>query len=225
MFKKASLTGLATIMLVSAIAPGVSASNEETKNLEMNETEKTNEFNLSGIEGNVAITEKEKVKFEPYVKLEDNSEYVISDEAKTKLSQEEYQKLQSILDDTNIFIINNKNEDLNIIDPKQENLKIGSDKMRMSIAAFKNGKTDADTYWWGVRIYLSQYTIRAIAGGITLGGIWVPEPLVTKILATLGVVAALCPGGIQFDMNWLQISQIPNPSVRISSKFSNAKFQ
>ncbi|MFI8684612.1 hypothetical protein [Rossellomorea sp. NPDC077527] len=224
MIKKASLTGLASVMLVSAIAPGVSASNGETQKLEINETENMNELNLTGIEGDVVITEKEKVKFEQYVKLRDNSEYIISDEAKVKLSKQEYEKLQSVLDDTNIFISNNYGN-INIIDPNQESIKKDSDKMMVSIAAFKNGKTDVDTFWWGVRIYLSKYTIRAIGAGVTIGGIWVPEPLITKILATLGVVVALCPGGIQFDMNWLQISQIPNPSIPLSSKYKNAKFQ
>jgi hypothetical protein len=64
---------------------------------------------------------------------------------------------------------------------------------------FTEGVTKVEAHWWGISVYLSKTTVQAIGGGIAIGGIWIPEPVVSKVLATLGVVVALCPGGIAFD--------------------------
>lgn len=42
-----------------------------------------------------------------------------------------------------------------------------------------------------------------IGGGITIGGIWIAEPVVSKILATLGGFSGFVPGGIAFDYNYI----------------------
>lgn len=62
---------------------------------------------------------------------------------------------------------------------------------------------------------------------MAIGGIWIPEPLVTKILATLGVVIALCPGGIAFDYNYI-LAGISSLVPGISLSFlavRNVRFQ
>ena len=64
---------------------------------------------------------------------------------------------------------------------------------------FKEGVTKVVFHWWGVTVYLSRSTVRWLGLGITIAGIWIPEAVVTKVLATLGVVAQSCPGGIRFD--------------------------
>lgn len=49
---------------------------------------------------------------------------------------------------------------------------------------------------------MSKGTIQGIGAGVTLAGIWIPEPVVSKIAATLGVAIGLIPSGIRFDYNF-----------------------
>ena len=69
--------------------------------------------------------------------------------------------------------------------------------------SYNEGVTKIDFYWWGVTIYLSKTAINVIGTGISIGGILIPETVVSKILSTLGAVVTLCPGGIAFDYNYI----------------------
>ncbi|MBG9889842.1 hypothetical protein ABE10_25450 [Bacillus toyonensis] len=67
--------------------------------------------------------------------------------------------------------------------------------------AFREGVTKIEAQWFGFRVWLSKETVRAIGGGVGIGSLWIPEPLVTKILGSLGgAIAAFTPGGVVF--NW-----------------------
>ena len=50
-----------------------------------------------------------------------------------------------------------------------------------------------------VRVLLSKTTINRVGAGVAIGGIWVPEPVISKILATVGVIAGVAPGGVYAD--------------------------
>lgn len=40
---------------------------------------------------------------------------------------------------------------------------------------------------------------RGLVLGVAIGGIWLPEPLVSKVVATLGAATSALPGGIVFN--------------------------
>ena len=61
------------------------------------------------------------------------------------------------------------------------------------------GVDKVEVYWWGVRVWISGPTLRTIGAGVSIGGIWIPEPLISKVVATLGVLIATSSGGIVFN--------------------------
>lgn len=142
-------------------------------------------------------------KLDKYVLFDNTSlKYSISDNAKSDLSESELSFLKSKISETNSVTSNI------VINPTKETLTTGEKTITISQVVdsnngislrFAEGKNDAKVYWWGVRIWLSKTTVNLIGAGVTIGGIWVPEPVVSKILATVGVVVGLCPGGIVFN--------------------------
>lgn len=98
---------------------------------------------------------------------------------------------------------------------------------RKARAAFHEGITKMEFHWWGARIYLSRTTIQFLGAGTTIGGIWIPEPLVSKILASLGAVITTCPGGIVFDYNYMKAGiQMLSPAIGlIFPAVSNIRWQ
>ena len=142
-------------------------------------------------------------KLDKYVTFDNVSlKYSISDNAKSELSKSELTFLQNKISETNSVTSNI------VIDPTKETLTTGDKTITISqnvesnngiSIGFSEGKNDAKVYWWGVRIWLSKTTVNLIGAGVTIGGIWVPEPVVSKVLATVGVVIGLCPGGIVFN--------------------------
>ena len=50
-----------------------------------------------------------------------------------------------------------------------------------------------------MRVLLSKTTINRVGGGVTIAGVWIPEPVLSKILATGGAIAGLAPGGMYAD--------------------------
>lgn len=73
---------------------------------------------------------------------------------------------------------------------------------------FREGKTAVNFHWWGVRFYYSKTTVQWIGAGVTVGGLWIPEPFVSKVLGSLGAVSTLTPGGIWFDLGYDQLATI-----------------
>lgn len=70
-------------------------------------------------------------------------------------------------------------------------------------AAYREGVTKIEAHWYGFRVWLSRSVLQGIGAGVAIGGVWVPEPIVSKILATLGIVTSLAPGGVVF--NWTPV--------------------
>ena len=70
--------------------------------------------------------------------------------------------------------------------------------------AFKEGVTKVEAQWFGLRVWLSKWTLQAVGTGVGIGGTFIPEPLISKIVAAFGFAyAGLMPGGIVF--NWSPI--------------------
>lgn len=51
----------------------------------------------------------------------------------------------------------------------------------ISASAYQEGETKVQVNNWGVEVYLSKSTVQCLGVGISVGGIWVPEPIVSKI--------------------------------------------
>ena len=64
---------------------------------------------------------------------------------------------------------------------------------------FQEGRSGIEFHGTTVRLLMSKTTINRMGNGIAIGGIWVPEPVVSKILATGGVIAGAAPGGMYAD--------------------------
>lgn len=149
------------------------------------------------------LTQKEISKFNQYVSLRDG-QFSIDNIAKKDLSDSEYEKLEFNINKNN-QIINEINKDsIMIVDPKKQEVNAKSNNIFAAATTYHEGVTKCDMYWWGARIYLSKTVVNNLGNGIGFGMIWIPEAIVTKIIASIGFALALCPGGVIIDCNlWL----------------------
>lgn len=186
-------------------------------------------------------------KANQYVKTTENSFY-LSEEGKIKLNESE----QKIVLDS----IQNANEYLKSIDndliqteksflvtdeiiEKEVSTQNTSVKKINTLSAkkakFKQGVNKIEFHWWGMDVYLSKSTVVGIGAGVTIAGIWIPHPIVSKATSTLGVVIGLCPGGIKFKFNYLKagLGAITSPKIFVGNLnaagwlkgFNGASFQ
>lgn len=126
--------------------------------------------------------------------------FSIKDGAKESLTDKEYETLSNCIKTTNynISIADFSTGEVNVVSPTGEKSQSISDR------SYNEGVTKIDFYWWGAAIYLSKSTIQYASGGIAIAGIWIPEPVVSKIVASVGVIGSLCPGGIYFEYNYIK---------------------
>lgn len=176
------------------------------------------------------VTQEEKEKFNPYVLLnEETHQYSIKAEAAIALTTEEYQKLQRQIDQTNAFLATvdfaQYGDEIFVIAPEQES---------SSIALYANGQyvegfTKIETYWWGVRIYLSKTDARlALSGAATIIGTITVESVV--ISAACAVISVFGPdqiqGGIMFDYNCIGlIFGVPGIILATTTFVSSVQYQ
>lgn len=162
--------------------------------------------------------------FNEWVTYDDESnQFLVKTGAKDILEQSDYELLDKCLavTNSNIAMADFSSGEIFVVSPEDEGRAI-------SLAArYNEGVTKIVFHWWGATIYLSKTTINVIGAGVSIGGIWIPEPVVSKILSTLGVVVALCPGGIVFDYNYIAAgigSLVPGMSIFFPA-VSNIRWQ
>lgn len=170
------------------------------------------------------LSESKKASLNEWVTYDTTSnEFMIKEGAKGVLEDTDYTLLESCLEITNsnIAMADFSSGEVFVVAPENEG------GAHIAAARYSEGVTKIDFHWWGATIYLSKTTINLIGGGVTIGGIWIPEPVVSKILSTLGVVIALCPGGIAFDYNYIAAgisSLVPGMSILFPA-VSNIRWQ
>ncbi|AKP67656.1 hypothetical protein [Companilactobacillus ginsenosidimutans] len=76
-----------------------------------------------------------------------------------------------------------------------------SHSIKQNIAR-SNGKTDIKFYWNYARVWLSKDTLHQLGLGVAIDGLFVPEPIVSKVCAGFGLVAGAAKSGIWFDYNY-----------------------
>ena len=153
------------------------------------------------------LTVAQKREMDNWVAYDNTTrQFYIKDGAREKLGKGNYELLSRYLMVTNSSLLK---ADLNggeieVLTPSQD--AEGRDAPSVfarSRRRFSEGVTKIVFHWWGATIYLSKTTINFLGGGVAVGGIWILEPVVSKILSTLGVAGTLCPGGIAFDYNYV----------------------
>lgn len=170
------------------------------------ETVKADELATVAKSKEYTLSEEQKNRLDKYVFLDDSNHFAIDENASFELSDFEYNLLKTKVAETNATIDSIKlsqnehkvvsRDSITVI---QEVKEVNRSSLAFRSSGFREGVNAIRFYWWGARIWLSKTTVNAIGGGIAIGGIWVPEPFISKILATVGVVIGLCPGGIVFN--------------------------
>lgn len=171
------------------------------------ETVKANESVTAAKSKEYTLSEEQKNRLDKYVFLDASNHFKIDENASFELSDFEYNLLKNKVSETNATIDSIKlssneykvvSQDSITVFQEVKDVKRSSFAFR-SISEYQEGENAIRFYWWGARIWLSKTTVNFIGAGITIGGVWVPEPIVSKILSTVGVVIGLCPGGIVFN--------------------------
>jgi len=167
------------------------------------------------------VSEREISRFDKYVNF-DNDMFIITPEGHGNLSTRELFRLQSILNETNAFI----NDIMHFTESCQNSFYyVDGDAIvlvemymnNMNIASSVGGVNRIETLWWGLRIFISAHTIRTMGAGVAIGGVWVPHVLVSRALATLGIVATQATRGIIIEVYYIGIvipKLVPIRSVR-----------
>lgn len=140
------------------------------------------------------------------------------------VGRENYKLLQKCVTATNrnLRAIDTDDKQVSVITPEHEN-RLELQKRKKYI----EGVTKIEFHWWGATIYLSKTTVTTIGTGVTIAGVVVPEPVVSKLLAVAGVIETQCPGGIAFDYNYIVAginALLPNSIIRFSA-ISNLRWQ
>ncbi len=168
----------------------------------------------SSVKGAPASTQDSlQRKADAYVTLQ-GTKFVVSPDARGKLTAAEHAKVTSLVAEANARLASasasrSASSTMTVM-PATKTVtvtqRVAQPTSKVS-AAFREGVNRVEVRWYGLRVYLSKTTVQVLGGGVAIGGIWVPEPVVSKILATVGVVVALCPGGIAF--NWTPTPYYP----------------
>lgn len=190
--KKSIVIVASTAVLLSALAPSV------VNVVQADQVVPKTEVNAQNPMGDTPSSNFIN-KFDDAVKVVNNLFIIDYKNLPQSTSSSELQSLKALIDQKNSIILKSENLSDGTTLEKDNNSVIINSNSNNSMLRFREGSNYVHVYWWGLRIGLSKTTINYIGGGVAIGGIWVPEPIVSKILATLGVAMGLAPGGIVFN--------------------------
>lgn len=200
------------LILTCSLSTTAFAANNASEKATLQETPTLSNAQIDRLNDWVSYDEKEK-------------QYTINTAAKEKLSNEDYSLLNTCITITNSNLsnIDLSSDEVSVVSPENESNSIAIGAR----AKHSEGVTKMKLHWWGATIYLSKTTINRVGAGVAIGGIWIPEPVLSKVLSTLGVVASLVPGGIVFDYNYIAagINQFVPGSSLVFSAVSNIRWQ
>ena len=150
-------------------------------------------------------------------------QFVIDGAAKSALTPNELQKVEASVKEANTAIasasstndpsVEKKVNDKSIAFSQSTGPRIENTDGDAVDPFFQPGRNGIEYYWWGVKVFISQGTLKGIGAGVSIAGVWIPEPLVSKIVSTLGIAVAVAPGGIWADFTYAQFALLPvNPA-------------
>ena len=84
------------------------------------------------------------------------------------------------------------------------------DQIHAEERGISGGVTKVDFSWNKATIYLSKETLATAAGGVSVAGIFISEPIVSKVLSAVGGIGAVAIGnnierGVIFDVNYAEL--------------------
>lgn len=175
----------------------------------------------SSASGASQVDETLKTKADGFVFIE-NGEFVVSSDAESHLTAVELDSVNSAVTSINGKIADSKRQGFaheqsgDTIRFSEKTAQPSSGSSMASASAVNGGVTKVETKWWGFEVYLSNADAVTATAGISLGGIWIPEPIISKAFASLGIVGAqaLARDGRGIQFNWNALSGPNLTSVR-----------
>lgn len=135
-------------------------------------------------------------KFNDSIVLENNAFTIDYSKLPTGTTSDELDKLQTIVNENNLVLKNNAgNQAVQPVSPQASS----SNSSILTRSKYHEGSNYVHVYWWGLRIGVKKSTINSIGAGVAIGGIRLPQPLLSKLVSTAGVVLGAVPGGIVFN--------------------------
>lgn len=185
--KKMIVYFLSFVMLITSLSAFSLEHNAKANTLENNK-----EYSEEYFEDNSEVYDK-------YINFDNSTlTYSVNRSAQKALEYKEYKALVNHVDSVNNTVKetwNNANtsekKEIDIVDPKGE-----TESDFTTEAKYKEGVTKVTFHWWGAKIYIKKSHLRNLGKGLTVGGIWIPHKVVSKVAATGGVILASAQGGI-----------------------------
>ena len=136
------------------------------------------------------------IKFNDSIVLENNAFTIDYSKLPADTTASELSQLKSIVNENNLVLKNNtSNQSVQAISPQENSTNLTV----LARSKYHEGSNYVHVYWWGLRIGVKKSTINSIGAGVAIGGIWLPQPLLSKLVSTAGVVLGAVPGGIVFN--------------------------
>ena len=138
--------------------------------------------------------------------------FALDDGATSALSTGEITQVETLLAGTNAQLDSLEREGTPIVAVLATADSTSSDEIQAF--AFKEGVTKVEAHWYGLRVWASRTTLGVVGGGVGIAGIWIPEPIVSKVVATIGIaVGTFAPGGIVFNYTPVSVPGFPAGAV------------
>ncbi|WP_323706020.1 hypothetical protein P3U41_15015 (plasmid) [Mammaliicoccus sciuri] len=192
--KKAGIYFLSILMVLTSVS-FFSFEGYAKTNVSVNDNKYSEEYFESNSE-----------RYEKYISYDDSSlTYSVNENAEKELEQGEYKALVAHVDSVNKLLKDTwrnanaqEKKEIDVIDPN------GNDDFNYATRAkYKEGVTKVTFHWWGTKIYIKKSHLRAAGKGLTVGGIWIPHKVLSKVAATGGVALASAPGGIIINRTYV----------------------
>lgn len=156
-------------------------------------------------------------KADPFITVK-GDQFIIDSAAKSALTPSEMRKVEASVEAANAAIdsasatenpsVRKTTSDKTVTFTQEIGPRIENTDSDTITPYFQPGRNGIEYHWWGVKVLLSQGTLKAIGLGVSIAGLWIPEPVVSKIAGSLGIVAAAAPGGIWADYSYAQFALI-----------------
>lgn len=162
-------------------------------------------------------------KADPFISVQ-GDQFTIDNAVESVLSPNEVRKVKASVEAANTAItsasstadasVQKTANDKTVTFSQEAGPRIESTDGDMVNPYFQPGRNGIEYYWWGVKVLLSQGTVKAIGAGASIAGVWIPHPVVRGIAATLGIVISNVPGGIWADYSYAKFALFPiNPAA------------
>lgn len=170
-------------------------------------------------------------KADPFVSTDEGRFVLDEGAARAVLSEAELQQVRESIDSTNEQIALGEQETGLLATNNGNTVTVYASRKDRAIAQDRSSSGDVtkiEYHWFYARIYISKEPLLAASAGTAVGGVWVPEPIISKVLATLGIVGAWATEayvdkGIVFDVNYADLALIAVSPA--SFPFRNAHLQ